>query len=145
MLGDPALRMPVIPLDIALDVTGLAAAGKPLTVSGLLPKRLEGAPVRIALERPLNSLPCNLESIPTVTAENRAFRAGLIATNQQRANDFVLISANAETVGNAFKTTLTVPDRVPWSSLVLRATATTSTETALGTRLVPVSTTRPPN
>ena len=145
LLGDPALRMPVIPLDIALDVTGLAAAGKPLTVSGLLPKRLEGAPVRIALERPLNSPPCNLESFPTVTTENRAFRADLIATNHQRANDFVLVSANAETVGNGFQATLTVPDRVPWSTLVLRATATTSTETALGTRLVPVSTTRPPN
>jgi len=145
LLGDPALRMPVVPLDIAFDPIGSASAGKPLTVSGLLPKRLGGAAVRIALERPKNSSPYNLESVPSVTPENRAAVAGLIATNHQRANDFVLVSTNAETLGNAFKGTLRVPDRVLWSTLVLRASATLSNETALGIRIIPVNSASPPN
>ncbi len=145
LLGDPALRMPVVPLDITLDPIGPASAGKPLTVSGLLPKRLGGAAVRLALERPKNSPSYNLESVPSATPQNRAALAGLVATNHQRANDFVLVSTNAETLDHVFKVTLRVPDRVPWRTLVLRASSTLSNETALGICIIPVNSASPPS
>jgi hypothetical protein len=55
--GDPALRLPIVPADITLDVAGPVSAGREFTINGCLPERLAGATVRVALERPLASAP----------------------------------------------------------------------------------------
>ena len=55
LLGDPAMRLPVVPVDVALDVPGPVRAGQSLAVKGVVPARLAGAALRITLERPFSS------------------------------------------------------------------------------------------
>lgn len=121
LLGDPALRLPIVPLDVTLQTPGLVVAGKPMTVQGTLPGRLAGAVVHLSLERPIGAVPAGVDSASVASAENCA-----------RANSFILTSAEASLNGNKFTCTLTPPSALPWTNLVLRATAATSGESALG-------------
>jgi Peptidase family C25 len=132
LLGDPALRLPVVPMDISVKVAEPIAAGKPVSVSGVLPSRLQGATVRLTLERPLDSEPLDLEKLPPNARTNRDVRERIFIANHQRANSFVLASAEAKTAGTAFTGVLQMPANLPWKSFVCRASATLSNDTALG-------------
>jgi hypothetical protein len=54
------------------------------------------------------------------------------AENCARANDFILTAAEASLSGIHFTCTLTPPSALPWTNLVLRATATTADQFAFG-------------
>jgi hypothetical protein len=131
LLGDPALRMPIVPMDILLQAPE-PAAGRILKVAGVLPDRLRDATVRITLERPLDSAPTGLEQLPPQSPENRQARIRAIAINYERANSFTIAAAEAKSRGRNFATALEVPADLPWSNLILRASATRSNETGLG-------------
>jgi hypothetical protein len=127
LLGDPALRLPIPPLDVTLESLGAVVPGKPMTVRGALPGRLAGAVVTVTLERPLGAEPAGSDNAGAPTAERCA-----------RANNFVLATARAVVTGNQFTCPLTPPAALPWSTLVLRATAATANESALGVLTVSV-------
>jgi hypothetical protein len=139
LLGDPAMRMPVVPVDVSLRVDGPLAAGKMLVVRGVLPKRLDGAKVRLTLERPAGSMPAGLEKLPQNPAENREARNRAFLANHQRANAFVLAAADAEVSANQFSGSLEVPGEMPWNSVVLRALATLPHDSGLGILTLPKS------
>ena len=138
LFGDPALRMPAVSMDVLLKA-GSPIAGKALVVSGVLPKRFVGAKVRVTLERPINSKPAGLETVPSDTPENRDARKRVINANFERANTFVLDTADAEVSGNQISASLKVPANLPWTNLVLRAFAVTAGDAGLGILTLPVA------
>jgi hypothetical protein len=141
LLGDPALRLPIVPVDISLKIAEPVTAGKALTVSGVLPSRLKGVTVHLTLERPLNSAPVDLVKLHPASPGNREARERAFTANHQRANSFVLASAEAKAAGNRFVGSLEMPANAPWSNLICRASATLSNETGLGVITVPVNAT----
>ena len=139
LLGDPALHLPLTPVDVSLEPAGMINAGESFTVRGVLTEDMAGATVRVTLERPLASAPIDLEPLPADNPENAAARERIVADNHRRANSFVLATAAAQANGNAFHCTLIAPDRLPWSSLLIRAEASAAGRPALGIVSVPVS------
>jgi hypothetical protein len=121
LLGDPALRLPIPPLDVTLQTQGPVVADKQLIVSGTLPDRLAGAAVRLTLERANGAEPVGVDNTNAPSAENCA-----------RANNFILTASGASVTGNHFTCALTPPSALPWTNVVLRATAATTNESALG-------------
>jgi hypothetical protein len=121
LFGDPALRMPIPPLDVTLQTPPSVVAGQPITVDGTIPDRLAGATVHVTLERPSSAEPAGVDKASPPSAENCA-----------RANDFILTAAEASLSGIHFTCTLTPPSALPWTNLVLRATATTADQFAFG-------------
>ena len=138
LLGDPALRLPIVPVDISLKIAEPVTAGQTLAVSGVLPGRLNGATVRLTLERPLNSAPLDLEKPPPNSPGNWDARERTFIANHQRANSFVVASAEAKAAGGRFAGSLEVPAHLPWKSLICRASATLSNELVLRVIIVPV-------
>ena len=139
LLGDPALRLLIPPLDISLEVAGPVAAGRKITVNGVLPGRLVGATVRVSIERPLASVPVDLENLPAESPDNRSARERAAVDNHERANNVVLATAEARLNGNRFTCPVELPPRLPWSHVVIRAYAATKNESALGVITLPVS------
>ena len=139
LLGDPALRLPIPPVDISLEVAGPVGAGRGITVNGVIPGRLVGATVRVCLERPLASVPADLEVLPPESPDNRPARERTAIDNHQRANKVVLATAEARLNGNRFTCAVEVPVRLPWPQVVIRAYANTTSESALGVITMPVS------
>lgn len=132
LLGDPALRMPVMLDDIALSVSGPVTPGSNLKVSGALPDRLNGAAVHLTLERPLDSTPSGVEPVPPGSAENRQERERIFIANHRHANTYILAQADTVAVGKTFSAALAVPTDLQWTNLTLKASATASNESGLG-------------
>jgi hypothetical protein len=132
LLGDPAMRLPLLREDITLEVPDPASPGTSLSVNGALPRRLKGAAVRITLERALGARPADLEKLPPDSPENRAERERVAVGNHRRANDVVLSAADAKVSGSRFSCPLEVPASLPWSNLVIRAVAAKNHETGMG-------------
>jgi hypothetical protein len=134
LLGDPALRLPRMPEDIEISTEPVVSPGEKMTVSGKLPARLADARVWLTLERMVNSVPEDLETLPRrpQTARERVMRA-----NHERANRFAV--ASAETVAKAvrFQATLDVPAKLPYPRLILRVYAATEDEEGLAVRTLP--------
>ena len=139
LLGDPALRLPITPADVALELKEPVRPGKSVTVTGVLPGRLANASVRVTLERPAGSLPTGLVRLPANSPETHAARERLAVENHERANEFVLLAAETILTTGAFACPLTVPANLPWSNVVIRVTAATGNESAMGTVTVAVS------
>jgi hypothetical protein len=133
LLGDPALRLPVLPQDVRLTVEGKAVPGQMLTVMGTTPERLAGARVRITLERPSGSLPTDLPSLP---AEPKERERALLARHEL-ANRYELTEAEATVVEGRFEARLQVP--VKWSGprLIVRAYAHSERQEGLGVVALP--------
>jgi hypothetical protein len=122
LLGDPALRLPDLPADVNLQVSGPPAPGQTVTVSGTASACLAGARVRVILERPVNSIPPDLEMVP---AEPGPVRERVLLANHERANDFSVALAEAVVRDGRFEARLSVPARLPCRRLTLRAYAAT--------------------
>ncbi len=138
LLGDPALRLAVVPVDISLEMSGPARAGRDLTVKGAVPARLAGAALRVTLERPLSSRPVNLEPLPPDSTATRASRDGIAADNRGRANQFVLVSGSAVADAQHFQCVLAAP-KLPWPEVVVRVFAERGDECAQGVAVLRVS------
>jgi hypothetical protein len=131
LLGDPALRLPSLPADIKLTVTGIPEAGRTITVTGEVPDRLAGAMVRLTLERPLTSEPADLQPVPVKPG---AERDTVMRANHERANRFVLETREATVKDGRFEIKLDLPKELPWSRLLLRAYAATDSQDGIGVR-----------
>ncbi len=138
LLGDPALRMPVVTFEIKMMAVENARPGHDLEIRGVLPKRLENAAIRVTLERPLDSTPHGLQPVPADTPESREVRDRVILANHALANSYGLAAAETKANGNKFTAHLEVPALLPSSTLVLRAAATKGEESGMGITLVMV-------
>ncbi|HEY7428159.1 MAG TPA: C25 family cysteine peptidase [Gemmataceae bacterium] len=135
LLGDPALRLPVVPADVELTTEAAVTPNVPLTVRGKVPERLAGARVRLTLERTVNSVPDGLESMPKQagTARDRALLA-----NHDRANHFVLATGECVVKDGGFEAKLDVPAKLPWPRLILRAYAATERKEGMAVQTLEV-------
>lgn len=138
LLGDPALRLPAVKQDLELKVEGPLAPGMPCTIKGTVPLRLKDAKVRLTLERPVSSQPVDLEMMPKETPFNAPARDRVMLGNHERANQFVLAAGEATVSGGRFQAALTVPAKLPWPRLILRAYAATEREEGLAVQLLEV-------
>ncbi len=142
LLGDPALRLPRTPRDLELTAPAPLKAGATVVIKGRAPARLEGARVRVTLERPVSSVPDDLQPLPQ--APDRAEeRDRIMLANHERANRFVLVQGEAVIRSRRLEVSLTVPARLPWPKLIVRAYASTDQEEALGVQTVAVQQARP--
>ena len=128
LLGDPALRLPQVAADIALESPKPIAAGKTFRVRGTLPDRLRGATVHISLVRSPSSSPLDLESVPTSPGPRRD---EVLLANHRRANRFEVVSKKVVSKGVAFAVSLHVPAKLPRGKLSLRVMAATGDEEAI--------------
>jgi hypothetical protein len=144
LLGDPALRLRVVPLDVALRSVDAVVPGKTIEVCGSVPPQLSNASVRLSLERPLNSSPPDLDKVPPKSPENLGARQHAFAFNHLRANSFDLASVEVRASGNEFAASLPAPTNILWTNLVLRAWATAGFESGAGVLTVPVRSLLPP-
>ncbi len=139
LLGDSALRLPVMPMDIALDPLDPVSPGKKITLQGTLPKRLRGATVHVSLERPLGSKPGDWEKLPEASPENTAARERTATENHRKANNAVLSEANVRSDQTRFECFLEIPVALPWPKLVLRAHANSASDAAMGVEILRVT------
>jgi hypothetical protein len=135
LLGDPALRLPVMAADVEIKTADKVTAGGALSVKCTVPARLAGARVRLTLERTAGSSPTDLESLPK---EHGADRDKVMLANHDRANRFVLASAEGEVRDGRFEAKLELPAKLPWKRVTLRAYAATEKEEGLAVLSLPV-------
>jgi hypothetical protein len=135
LLGDPALRLPMLPADIQLRTSGEIGAGKTLVVRGEVPERLAGAKVRLTLERPPSSQPEGLALVPKKLGPERD---RVLLANHERANRFTLISQEAALRGRQFEERFALPADLGWPRLILRAYASTERAEGVGVLVLPV-------
>ena len=138
LLGDPGLRLPLVPLDISLDAAAPVVAGKRITVLGTLPERLKGAAVTVTLERPAGSKPSDWAKLPAASPETAQARETVAAKNHRKANNVGLAVGETISTGNRFECPLQVPSGLPWTNVVVRAYAASAGDSALGVAVLPV-------
>jgi hypothetical protein len=126
LLGDPALRLPRVPHDLKVE-TSAAVPGQVLRVKGKAPARLEGAPVRVSLERSASSHPADLETLPRKSGFDRD---SVMMANFARANRFAVATAETTVREGRFSVEVQLPKRVPWPRLILRVHAANDREEA---------------
>lgn len=136
LLGDPALRLPRLPEGIRLEVEGRLAPGGIVRVTGQLPPMFAYGTVRLTLERPLTSQPTNLKPVPAGSA---AQRETVLLANHESANQFVLSEQTLAIRQGRFLAVFDLPDRLPWSSLILRAYAVSGSQEIVGVERLPVT------
>jgi hypothetical protein len=135
LLGDPALTLATIPQSWRLKVAETVEPGDVLTVQCPAPAELEGATVRVTLERPLASEPTDLQPLHKLVGPDRA--TALLA-NHERANAFVLVMTEARVTDGRFTARVEVPSKLSWKQLTLRAYGATSKAEAMGVVTVKV-------
>ncbi len=120
LLGDPAMRLPLLPATIKLTGPDNVSPGATFTVSGELPAPLTAAPISITLERP-----------PGLTVPG---------TDYAKANDPVIVRRK-EAVKNLmiYSVELTVPADYRAGSILVRALAGTDRGPACGVLRVKVA------
>jgi hypothetical protein len=138
LLGDPALRLPVLPADVELKTEGTVTPGEVLTVRGDVPQRLAGARVRVTLERTVNSVPDDLEPMPKDPGPLGGARDRVMLVNHERANRFVLATCECAAKDGRFEAKLAAPAKLPWPRLVLRAYAATERADGMAVRTLEV-------
>jgi hypothetical protein len=126
LLGDPALRLPRLPRDLSVEA-GAPTAGHPWTVRGRAPLRLEGARVRVSLERTVSSQPTNPAPLPK---DAGPARDAVMLANFEKANTFAVVIGETTIREGRFAVTLKVPDRLSGPNLVVRVHAATEKEEA---------------
>src|SRR5262249_39221331 len=134
LLGDPALKLPALADDVHLEVGPAVAPGKTLEVTGDVPDRLRGAKVVVTLERTRSSEPTDVEPLPKEGPE----RAKVMLANHEKANAVELARQETALRDGKFSARLTLPDKLPWKKVVLRAYATTEKAEGQGVLALPV-------
>ena len=141
LLGDPALKLAATPADLTLKTEDAASPGTTLTIHGTAPARLNGGLARVVAERPVSSTAEDLSPLPKEPGPERD-RAML--RNHERANGFVVASAEARVKDGHFDVKLNLPANLPWPRLNVRAYASTDAEEALGVLALDVQETAKP-
>ena len=135
LLGDPAMTLPVRRATLQLKVaspagpTEEAAPGGGIVISGKLPAALAGSRVQLTVARPLGSFTPGLKSLPADAAQVRE----VMLANHKLANEVVLLDLQvAPEKDGQFAGVLQLPEKLPWPHLIIRASAATEKDSALG-------------
>jgi hypothetical protein len=118
-----------------LRLGGEVKPSSKIVITGEVSSRLEGAKVKICLERPLTSDPPDLVALPKEMNEKRD---AVMRANHDRANRFALLTAEALVRDGKFEARLQLPEKLPWPRLTLRAYAATENAEGIGVLSVPV-------
>jgi hypothetical protein len=104
LLGDPAMRLPLLPATVKLKGPTEAVSGGTVEVSGEVPANLHAATILLTIERPPGHM--------------------LPGTDYAKANDPVLYRQSVKLEGTSFSgVSLPVPAKLTGTSLIVRATA----------------------
>jgi hypothetical protein len=137
LLGDPALRLPLVPLTITLKASHPITPGAPLTVDGTLPPELAGAIVRISLERATGMRPPDWRQLPPRGSGTAEERISIAAENNEKINARLITSATAKADGDQFRCILDVPANQSSPVVVVRASADNGQKIAQGVLKTP--------
>jgi hypothetical protein len=129
LFGDPALKLPQVPVDIKLTCKDEVQPGKTVLVAGELPARLMNARLSLTVQRPLNSQPVDLEPLPK---EPASARDRAVLANHERANRFAVASAEFKAREGRFEVKLKLPAKLPWPRLTVRVYAEAGKADGLG-------------
>ncbi len=135
LLGDPALRLPVVPLGISLIVKDGITPGKRLRLEGVLPEEFKGAKVQVGLERPAGTRPIGLNQ---ASAKNEADRNDLAVQNNRRINQRTLAAENATADGRTFSCSINAPEKLDSPLVIVRAYAESGNRAVQGVLKLPV-------
>ncbi|MFN4258910.1 MAG: C25 family cysteine peptidase [Gemmataceae bacterium] len=137
LLGDPALRLPVMSQDVQLTGPEAIQPGATITIDVQLPPRLAGAQVHIQLERPVTSQPPDLEPLPkdAGTERNR-----IMLANHERANRFTIAERIMVAQDGRCAARFALPQALPWPHLLVRVHAVSNNgQEGMGVRRLPVA------
>ena len=140
LLGDPALRLPLLPLTVSLRATSPVSPAARLNIEGDLPENLAGARVRVSLERAIGSRPGDLQTLPELSADGAAERERMAAENNNKVNNRTISTASATAQGRSFACSLEVPANLAVPMVVVRAFAEAGNEIAEGVLKLPAGT-----
>jgi hypothetical protein len=132
LLGDPALRLPLLPLTISMKATCPVNPAARLNIEGTLPEELAGAKVRVSLERAIGARPGDWQALPEPSSDGTAERGRIAAENNRKVNSRTVSTATATAQGRSFACSLDVPGNLAVSTVVVRAFAETGSEIAEG-------------
>ena len=137
LLGDPALRLPILPLTISMKATNSASPARRINIEGKLPEKLAGATVRVTLERTIGARPGDLQPLPSSESAGAAERDRIAAENNRKMNSRVIATATATAEGTRFACSLEVPANLAAATVVVRAYAEAGDEAAQGVLKLP--------
>jgi hypothetical protein len=138
LLGDPALRLPLMPLTISLKATSPVFPATRLNIEGELPEKLAGATVRVSVERPIGARPGDWQALPEASANGTADRDGIAAENNRKTNSRTICTATATAAGRRFACSMELPANLTVHTVVVRAFAQAANEIAEGVLKLPV-------
>ena len=140
MLGDPGLRLPLLPLTISMKAASPVSPATRLNIEGGLPENLAGARVRVSLERTIGTRPGDCQALPEPSANGTAERDRIAAENNRKVNSRTISTATATAQGRSFACSLEVPANLAVPMVVVRAFAEAGTEIAEGVLKLPAGT-----
>jgi arylsulfatase A-like enzyme len=140
LLGDPALRLPLLPLTVSLRATSPVSPATRLRIEGDLPENLAGAKVRLSLERAIGTRPADLQALPELSSDGAAEHDRIAAENNRKVNKRTIATATTTAHGKSFTCSLEVPANLAGPMVVVRAFAEAGTEIAEGVLKLPVMT-----
>jgi hypothetical protein len=137
LLGDPALRLPLLPLTVSLRANGPVSPAARLSIEGDLPETLAGAKVRVSLERAIGTRPADLQALPEPSPDGAVERDRIAAENNRKVNNRTIATATATARGKSFTCSLEVPANLAVPMVVVRAFAEAGAEIAEGVIKLP--------
>jgi arylsulfatase A-like enzyme len=140
LLGDPALRLPLLPLTVSLKATSPVTPAVRLNIEGELPAKLAGSKVRVSLERAIGTRPADLQALPEPSSDGAAERDRIAAENNRKTNNRTIATATATAQGKSFTCSLEVPANLTVPMVVVRAFAEAGNEIAEGVLKLPTGT-----
>lgn len=143
LLGDPALRLPLMPLTVSLRAASPVSPATPLSIAGDLPENLAGAKVRVSLERAPGTRPADLQALPEPSSAAAAERDRIATENNRKANSLTIATATTTAQGKTFTCSLDVPANLAVPTVVVRAFAEAGSGIAEGVLKLPTMTATP--
>ncbi len=137
LLGDPALRLPLVPLSISMKATSAVSPSRRIEIQGRLPEKLAGAVVRVSLELPIGARPGDLQVLPKRESAGVAERDRVAAENHLKVNSRLISTASATAAGKRFTCSLEVPAKLVAPMIVVRAYAEAGDDCAQGALKIP--------
>jgi hypothetical protein len=137
LLGDPALRLPLVPADLQLRVDGAVRPGATLTIRGTLPERMRAGPavVSLVLDRPFGALPPDAPDLPQ---EEGPARDAALRRRHVVANGRDILRQTVPVEAGRFEASVVLPEALPFERVTLRAQAVGGGATAHAALALPV-------
>ena len=149
LLGDPALRLPLLPPTIALTARHKASPGETLVFTGVLPAALAKAQddsadkklkLDVFIERPFGTLPADF---PKRLGGKGAARNKALMERVRAASRVLLAKTSATVANGKIAFTLQLPKSLPYRLLTIRVQALGARIAAHGVHVVIVQTPKP--